>query len=624
MYQISATLTLHLSLLGLRLVLGVLLVAILTGSTLASSGKNFRPPDLRFQNMPLCFEHKVLKHYKVEDPPTCARLSTTATTTFSADVFEPEAIEEVVTASACTLSRVMSTFTWYFFGSEQQIDHKPQYTSVTQSMCHRWKRQYRDLTLGRLIRSRPGSSTYTTRNPIVPKWSFASTETVHTKNAILVDTALTFNTVTGKAQHAFDPLLKCSTKKGYCESDQYIYIFTPFDLKCAFAKEPLWANATVFRHDIDQRKMYQIPRLDLAFSSLYPCPNHVSKCYQQYPALRCTATNFIIALHNATEPPPSHQPTLQPPTKQSHHSAFANVMAQSVTSLSLNHNRDIHNLKEEMLRLHCQNARVQLTNLRSTQIINPSAALSVILNKPAYATMGSNTLQEIACVKVSATLKPSLWVGDRLASNPIFYVDYHNTTREAQLTRGGYLRWKLRDFMPRNSGFIIFTIGKRNFAFLNGSLQERNIPSVINLGLPDEDIPKPDIEPDPEIIARMFDAIPSPLGLDYIEQQLSAIHAITSTHLSARGIDREAVLRFTDDPVTPVETSDFLNTLHDVFTTPFPLLHNVFKWATFFWVSVATLGSLYLTLTTIIRNCRENQLRTTELQPQSRELREPC
>ena len=137
--------------------------------------------------MPLCFEQKVLKHYKVEDPPTCTRVSTTATTTFSADVFEPEAIEEVVTASACTISTVMSTFTWYFFGSEQQIDHDPQYASVTQSVCHRWERQYRDLTLGRLIRSRPGSSTYTTRNPIVPKWSFASTKTVHTKNAILVD-----------------------------------------------------------------------------------------------------------------------------------------------------------------------------------------------------------------------------------------------------------------------------------------------------------------------------------------------------------------------------------------------------------------------------------------------------
>ena len=277
-----------------------------------------------------------------------------------------------------------------------------------------------------------------------------------------------------------------------------------------------------------------------------------------------------------------------------------------------------------MLRLHCQNARVQLTNLLSTQYINPSAALSVILNKPAYATMGSNTLQEIACVKVSATLNPSLWVGDSLAANPIFYVDYHNSTREAQLTRGGCLRWKLRDFMHRSSGFIIFTIDNRNFAFLNGSLQERNIPSVINVGLPDEDTPNPDIEPDPEIIARMFDAIPSPLGLDYLERQLTAIQAITSTHLSAHGVDREAVLRFTDDPVTPVETSDFLNTLRDVFTTPFPLLHNVFKWATVFWVSVATLGSLYLTLTTIIRNCRENRLRTTELQPKSRELRDPC
>ena len=114
-------------------------------------------------------------------------------------------------------------------------------------------------------------------------------------------------------------------------------------------------------------------------------------------------------------------------------------MSQSMISLSLNMENTFRTLRDEMLRLHCQNARVQITNLRATQYVNPSAALSVILNKPAYATMGSSTLQEITCVKVSATLKPSLWVGDRLASRPIFHVEFQDSTRQAQLTRGGHL-----------------------------------------------------------------------------------------------------------------------------------------------------------------------------------------
>ena len=423
-----------------------------------------------------------------------------------------------------------------------------------------------------------------------------------TRNAILTNTTLSFNTVTGVAQHAFDPLLRCNPLKGRCESSQYIYIFRPFDPKCEATAKPLLPNATVFRHNFGSRNVFQIPRLDLAFSSLHPCPNHINSCYKQYPALRCTKTNFVIGLNNATDPSLLQSGKPPNPGKEGQHTQFANVMSQSMISLSLNMENTFRTLRDEMLRLHCQNARVQITNLRATQYVNPSAALSVILNKPAYATMGSSTLQEITCVKVSATLKPSLWVGDRLASRPIFHVEFHNSTREAQLTRGGYLRWKLRDFMPRNSGFTIFTIKGKNFAFLNGSLQDKHTPNVITLGLPSNDMPRPDDEPDSEILARMFDAIPS-IGLDYLHQTVEAIHTITSTHLAANGINRDALIKFADSPITPIENQNFLTTLRETFSTPYPLVHTIFKWATAFWVSAATLGSIYLIIAISSRNC---------------------
>ena len=558
-------------------------------------------PDLRFEEMPLCFPEKTSKHYQIDSPPTCNDVSTATTTTFSADVYTPAATETIIVATACTISTIESSFTWYFFGSEERIHSDPSFSPVSQSDCHRWERQRRDLKLGHLIRSRPGGQTFTTRNAIEEKWKFADTVYLSTRNAILTNTTLSFNAVTGTAQHAFDPVLRCKPLKGHCVSDQYIYTFRPFNPKCAATAKPLLPNATVFKHNLGDRNVFQIPRLDIAFSSLYPCPNRISSCYKQYPALLCSKTNFVVALNanNTSFPQPQKSTNLG---EENRHTQFANVMSQTVTSLALNMEHTFRTLQDQMLKLNCRNARVQLTNLRATQYVNPSAALSVILNKPAYATMGPSTLQEIACVKVSATLKPSLWVGDRLASRPIFHVEFHNTTREAQLTRGGYLRWKLRDFMPRNPGFTIFTIKGKTFPFLNGSLQDKHTPNVLTLGLPSKDLPPLVDEPDSEILAQMFDSIPS-IGLDYLHQTVEAIQAITSTHLAANGINREALLRFTDSPITPLENKNFLASLHETFFTPYPLVQTLFKWATAFWVSTATLGALFLIVATINRNC---------------------
>ena len=156
--------------------------------------------------------------------------------------------------------------------------------------------------MGHLIRARPGAQTFTTRNAIEEKWKYAATVYSSTRNEILTNTTLSFNTVTGVAQHAFDPLLRCNPLKGRCESSQYTYIFRPFDPKCEATAKPLLPNATVFRHNFGSRNVFQIPRLDLAFSSLHPCPNHINSCYKQYPALRGTKTNFVIGLNNATDP----------------------------------------------------------------------------------------------------------------------------------------------------------------------------------------------------------------------------------------------------------------------------------------------------------------------------------
>ena len=552
--------------------------------------------DLRFPNVTLCLEGHVVKNYLLDNPPSCEDLSATQTTQFTADVFAPPPSQYDVKAVSCSLITMTTRYTYWFFGSKTQTKG-PVVTSSARSVmdCHRWKKQLFVKGIGRLRRITPDSTTFMTNNAPRPIYSWPTEVTVTTRNARLTDTLISFDLTTGAAQHPFDPRLNCEPERGYCYSSTSMYTFTPLSLSCLETQKPLVTNTTIFLHEFRDRHLFQTPKIDLAFTSLIQCPEHVRKCYSHYRTVRCTTTHFVVASVDDNAVKLNLTPFSKSLKTARTRDRSALVLAQTISGLAGNLDYEIALLREEQLRLQCRNTRIMLTNLRATQLVNPSAVLTTILNRPAYATMGSSTLQEISCMRVSAVLKPSLWVGNRLASRPIFLVEYANTTREAQWTTGEYLRWDLRDFMPKHPGFMIFRIQNRNFVFLNGTLKERHLPKIETLSLPNSNVEIPRADPDPAFLAQFFHDTAPPLGLDYLHQALNALASINTAQLISQGADEEELLTFQNTPVTHDQQTTVLSRIGGLFGQSESIWTTVPRWLSYFWATLATL----LTLTTV-------------------------
>ena len=233
-----------------------------------------------------------------------------------------------------------------------------------------------------------------------------------------------------------------------------------------------------------------------------------------------------------------------------------------------------------------------LTNLRASQYVNPSAALSAVLNQEAFATMGPSTLQQIACIRTEAILVPSLWVGSRLASRPVFRIEYENETREAQLTSGGYLRLGLKDFMPRHESYLIFEFSNHTLVYLNGTLLDKRIPQVHTLGLPKAQMKVVHYRPDPILLAKSFRNMAPPHGLDYLHSAVEALASMNEAQLSAQGIPAENVRRFTTKATTSSQNSYFLNDLYQAFVpgflSSFPIFFKCYQWASLTYTTVTT------------------------------------
>ena len=283
---------------------------------------------------------------------------------------------------------------------------------------------------------------------------------------------------------------------------------------------------------------------------------------------------------------------------------FKLAVAQSLSSLAIELNDEISSLQSQQIRLSCLNTRVQLTNLRATQFIEPSAVLSTVLNRPAFATIGTSTLQELSCVNVSGTLSNSLRVGKRFAARPIMHIEFNNVTTVAQWTRGKYLRYGIKDFMPVNGATAIFQIQNRPFVFRNGLLVEENVPVIQTVGLNQKTTPIPHTSVDPTVLVERFSTSPSPIGLDYLQQTLETLALLNSAQLSAHGIDEEDLANFANNPFDSLAHSTFLQSITDKIIAAPTLLHNLYHWSTVFWVTIANAFLLYSIIATVTRAIR--------------------
>ena len=86
------------------------------------------------------------------------------------------------------------------------------------------------------------------------------------------------------------------------------------------------------------------------------------------------------------------------------------------------------------------------TPLHSSKYFNSSRKLFVFVKRKAYAVMGTNTLQEIACITVSACLITNLTtINGKTDSRPIFDITLNNSTAVAQWSAEEYLRLGVHD-----------------------------------------------------------------------------------------------------------------------------------------------------------------------------------
>ena len=560
------------------------------------------PIDLRFKNLSLCFENKITSKYRLEEPPRCTDISAQKTTVFHADVYPPPPSQHVVEATSCSLTVYSTIYTYFFFGASTVSTSSLEQTAVTPEQCRVWINQRRT-DWGRLRRSNSGEETYITTNRPKPAWKWCASTQVKTHNAIVSKTALSFDLLHSQAQHPFDKILTCEPSKGICLSRTAVYLFTPFTRECFGAFHPIKKNTTILSQSFSDQHLFQAPEIDLAFSSLVKCPPHVDVCYKpRYRSVRCTTTHFVIAsisdnaiLLNLNKFSSTHN------TSSNNNQRDLQV-AQAIASLGHALDFEIRSLREAQLRLQCRNTRVMLTNLRAAQHINPSAALSIVLNRQAFATIGSSTLNELACVPVRGVLKPSLWVGRRLASRPIIEIEFRNVTRVAQLTIGGYLRWDLRDFMPRSEGFMVFHIDGRDFVFKNGTLIEEGLPNIITIGLPTSSLTLPVVVADPSHLADSLEENqPPPLGLDYLHSALSALVELNHVQLTSMGIDGDDLASFQERPVTEQEQYSLMSTISETLNPAQPMWLKIVRLVAYSWGVLSTI-ILIIAVGSTIRN----------------------
>ena len=548
------------------------------------------PVDLQFKNLPLCFEHKVVSNFRIEQPPKCSQITSEATSGFQATIFSPPPTHHNVEVWSCSLKKYITTYKWFFFGGSDIITWPTTSHAIPHWACEVWARKRVVSAFGPLRREFDESDTLTTANMPIPKWVYLGEANYTTTNAALTKTYISFNAINGNAIHPWDHLIKCHTLDGYCIGREAVYIFPKFSTKCLGTNKKVATNTTIIHHNTQANEFFQAPDVDLAFRSLMKCPKRVEECYaDRLKHVRCTLTHYVVASSDDNAVPLNtkqfSEKISQP--RSSDHQTLA--ISQSLTSISLLLDHEIRQLRDEQIRLQCKNSRVMLTNLKSTQYVQPSAALSILLNREAFATMGAEVLQEIACVRVRATMLPTLWVGGRMASRPILELRYQNRTRTAQYTTGGYIRWGLRNFMPPNSGFMIYKIQHRNFVFKNGSLLDDGLPKIIELGLPTAELELPQQPRDPAYLVNLLEDEPPIFGLEALHSSLAALRETSKESFKTFGLKEDQIDDFHNRASSQVQQESFLASIAQVIRPIEPWWRQVFRYAGYVWSAISTI-----------------------------------
>ena len=509
----------------------------------------------------VCFEDTATNYFVLENPGTCANVTAASVTSFKADVYAPPPSQKEITAWSCSYINTEHQWTMLFFGTSIHTVKKSSLVPVPPAICRLWAKQKSDNILGTFIQDPESPDTFVTSVAPIEAYSWMRTTQSIVKNAVVSKTVLSFNLASKEGLHAFDSHLTCDAQAGTCQGSKTTYIFDRFDPTCHHTRKSLAQSTTVNQYAFDQGETLQIPALNLAFTSLTECPEHWRKCFPQYSTLGCTRTNYVLGIHNSSSSFPTEPDSDLPTRRRSHMHGIAPVITQAFVSAAIETNDQLYSLRNQILTLECESARLHLASLRAAQHIQPSSTLSTILNRKVFAAMGNDALQELACHQTTATLMPSLWVGDRLAARPIFRLHFNGEVQQAQWTSENYLRIGLMEFTSPTTSYQIFRIENITIVFQNGTLVQDHIPQVRQLGLRKSSIHNERTVPDPYILAREFKAVASPQGLNSLHSTVEALVAINAVQLAAHGIDPITFRSFSHSPLSAEEGNKFMTSV---------------------------------------------------------------
>ena len=443
-------------------------------------------------DLQLCNEEITEAVYSIDSPPDCSNVTATNTYTYNVDVYFPQPAAWNIPATSCSIKRIVTRHWWNTLYGEIRETVSITNTPVHPARCREWERTLADDTLGILKANKNNPTFFSTQNPIIPAFNWPYATDVITSNAEMSTTQLQFSGNTGKGKHFIEYLGDCSALTGHCKSDKRTFVFDKFQFHCRYpGRQPLLGKQLQV-HVNANGNYYVVKDTNLAFSSLFTCPDKVKECFHNMSFVLCSNSHYILTSREKSAHPFTLSEKVWSTTDKtkvfSKGSALSDIVAQTIESVAVNADNEIRSLRDQLLKLQCVQLRITATNLRATQHILPSETLSLLLNREVKAVAGAYTLHELHCVTVEAFIYPSLLFEGQFLNSPAFHVVYMGTSHWTQLSNENFLRFGVTEFKSPNMGRLFFTVGDKVVNFVNGTLVNDTM-LVKKLSLPGMGVP---------------------------------------------------------------------------------------------------------------------------------------
>ena len=425
----------------------------------------------RKYTLPLC-SGNVRKHYIIDNPQPCATEGSDIQQ-IKVDVTLP--IQQSIDIEAYMCRKKMEVFecTYYFWGTQSCLVKSKTYVSVTTAECISAERTFQS-PLGTLVPVNENS--LSTSNILIPKFTWPVTNNILVENVELSYTKVIADVLTGKISHVSLPRIKCEnlTTLMTCLTSSWRLISPKVDTsKCHNPKTI--KNASMEIYPLEGGNLYKIQKAQIVTTRLIECDEVVTTCLsKELKMIVCTPTGYIIHIKENVPVNAENIKTLKLPTE-------IRILEAAVASTALASKLQFSLIKKDIKQLLCNNNRATLVALQAAQKSTPSAVLSLLLGRKAFASYRNGVLQELECQNVTAILQPNLTLNNKISKRLLFNVHLGTSTIQAQWTTEGFLTQQLKTTI-RNSTKRTFVFFDSLLYFINNTLSKA-APSLRKISL---------------------------------------------------------------------------------------------------------------------------------------------